>query len=229
MPINPNVTIVVAGDCGTGKTHFACTAPNPILFHSFDLGAEWLIERSFKDSDITLKKYTLPLVNNPAQIVKGSQAVWEQFAKNFKAGIDEGYKTIVLDTNTALWELCRLAYQEDTGLVKIAPLKYVEPNARMRALFTQAQIAGVNLISVHHLKDIYVDNQVAGRGIAGWSESDRYADFVIQTGKTRVVEEGKRRTKMTYSFTKARWERDLEGDIIEDLTFADMMALSGFE
>ncbi|XUX01194.1 MAG: AAA family ATPase [Dehalogenimonas sp.] len=228
--ITPNVTVIVAGEAGTGKTHFACTAPQPILLQSFDLGAEVVLAKNFPDAKIELKKYALPLVSNPTSIVRGSQKVWEEFFKDFLEALkSNAYKSIVLDTNTALWELCRMAYQEETNLTKIAPLKYVEPNARMRSLFQQAQLSGVNLVSVHHLKDVYVDNQVAGKGLAGWSESERFADFVLMTDKIRTVDKGRRKTVMTYKFEKSRWERDIEGEVMNDLCFGDMITMAGLD
>ena len=62
--IIPNISVGIAGDSKTGKSHLGLTFPDPTVVFSFDLkGAELLLPK-FPDKKIEVKKYLPPLIAN---------------------------------------------------------------------------------------------------------------------------------------------------------------------
>lgn len=98
-----------AGDVGSGKTHFWLTAPGPIVILSFDKGLEGVIEPFAEQKPIYLKEYEWA----PAKIGDNftqadAQIMRDDFEKDWAHACTVA-RTVILDTESFLWELYRYA------------------------------------------------------------------------------------------------------------------------
>ena len=91
-PLESNFKIFVAGDPGTGKSRFGSTFPGPTFLFDFDKGA-----LSYRGKDVEYEQYDR------------SPQGWVKFEKDcariVKAARAGEYKTIIVDSTTALAEL----------------------------------------------------------------------------------------------------------------------------
>lgn len=91
-PDNAFIKVMIIGDMGTGKSIFASTCPTPGFVFDFDNGI-----RTYSGREFDYGSYE--------QSAKG----WVEFEKDFmqvKKAVEEGkYKTIVLDSTTAMMDM----------------------------------------------------------------------------------------------------------------------------
>jgi len=192
---------------------------------SFDVGARFVIDKHFSDKEITLKEYSLPIVESTNEPVTGVEKVWKDIQKDFDTACESGkFKTIVIDTGTALWEIVRYAYKEETSKMKLPPLGYVEPNARFLALFQKARAVGINFVITNHMKDEYANNQPTGEKVLdGFKRTAGYADICLSM--TRVGE--KKDTKFVATIDDCRFDPFLTGEAIDMPDYDTLIAMIG--
>jgi hypothetical protein len=172
-------TIIIAGMEGTGKTHWALTAPKPLLYMSTDFGDEGVIQKAdgqiFRRSEGDYKleipreyRAFIAETEKPdqrkAREGKLANYIHEQFYIPFfddlKAAVAAGVRTVVWDNALDVWDYTRLSVYgrnatNRSDLQAEANMKYVE-------LVRHCNIHNVNLIMINHLKfrwESYYDTQ----------------------------------------------------------------------
>jgi hypothetical protein len=139
---------------GSGKSHFALTAPDPIAYMLFDpKGLEGLVrQEQFRDKDIRVIEYKF----NPGKVKeddRGKVALdsLHQFVEDFSIALKVA-RTIVWDKEDAIWEMLRYARLD---AVSGRPANYYELNLEYRAWFQDAADAGVNLGVIRGMKEVW--------------------------------------------------------------------------
>lgn len=158
------LVISLEGPPKTGKTEFALSAPGPIAIHNFDLGLEGVVEKFLDKKVIYPFEYQIPISarlpgSGFAALADPAARVWEEFVTNYRACLDnEEIRTIILDTGSEMWNLCRLARLGK--LTQVLPIQYTAVNAEFRQL-TQLAMANTraNVIYIHRVKPVYKNEQ----------------------------------------------------------------------
>ena len=172
------------GDEKTGKTTFALTAPKPIFHCDFDLGIERVLYR-FKGEAIESVPYAIPI--QLSKRITGVKEVWKKLVEDYTDVLQDKrkyedktpFQTIVFDTGTQQYEICRLGFLQERQETKpdkqtLDPIEYAEPYARMKSMIYGARQYKKNLIITHYSADEYapklIDSQLKD----------------VKTGKTRM-------------------------------------------
>ncbi len=221
----PNITVSISGLPKSGKSHLALTFPDPIVVFSFDLGLEPLLKK-FSKKNITVKAYPTPIIDT-ARPKPYAKEIWEQFNKDYKQVIwDKEVKTVILDPATTIWEIVRHSWTEELGQKQLMPVQYSEPNARMSALLTEPRISGVNLVSIHYLKDVYVNDKATGElELDGFKRTEGMVDIVLLN--QRQVRQKK--NVIVTTIKDHRFELSLNGMELETTTYDELVTLLGLE
>ncbi len=131
----PRVSVCTTGGEKLGKTHWALTAPGPIAVISTDTGTRAVVERFTREygKPIQLCQLTAATALVEAKRGDAGEAEWLRAEEAIYAVVgDTSIRTLVIDTATEVWELCRLAYFGKLAQVK--PHHYAAPNNRFRVL-----------------------------------------------------------------------------------------------
>jgi hypothetical protein len=163
------------GEVGTGKTHFACTAPAPILIQNIDKGTDFVVEK-FRQEGKTI--YDESYTWNPGEeadeddknagLQDEAKAVLKKWEEDFYYALANGARTIVWDTESRIWQVTRYAYFGAPNADN--PRNYDAPNQRYEAMIQKAkETPGVNLILLRSMKDKWgnygaVNKQTGQRG-----------------------------------------------------------------
>lgn len=172
VEIKPRLILAIDGLEKQGKTHFAFTAPGPIAYQSIDIGEEGVISK-FPGKQVFIAKYrfnvrtglgassqvmrTAPKFMEMSQITQQAEEVYNRFYTDFHKAIRSNVRTIIWDTASEVWELLRMARYGKLTEVKQehhGPIK-----AEMRELIREAYDSDCNLILLHKLKSMWIDNQ----------------------------------------------------------------------
>lgn len=225
--VRPRLIMAIDGLDGSGKTHFALTAPGPIAYLNFDVGYEGVLHK-FTGKEIVQADYLL------RKTTTGQIAVSQEKAKELWASLVRSYtwalehtRTVIVDTATDAWELLRLA--RFGKVAQIMPEQYGPVNAEYRRFVTLAYEYDANLILLHKMKERYDRKAGATRGTptgimerAGMKETR----FLVQfTGRiAHDVEEG------TFEMTVEKCRHDpgivgmtLSGPLVEFPALASMI------
>jgi len=148
----PRLTICSMGREKTGKTRFTLSAPGPIAIFNFDrpLEPEVLQIAQTMGKKVYHKNYI-------AGLNSGTQEDWRRLWNQFKSDWEKlcgVCRTVVQDTGTGAWELCRLA---NFGRVdKIMPHKYGPVNNEFEQVIKLPfKTSGLNSILTHRYKKEY--------------------------------------------------------------------------
>lgn len=105
----PRIVWAGYGASGSGKNHFAFTAPGPIVILSFDNNIKGVVEKFQDTKDIYVKKYKWLTSNKSDQ--SEAQDIRDAYEEDFLAAValvkDKG--TLVVDRESDTWELYRYA------------------------------------------------------------------------------------------------------------------------
>lgn len=230
----PNVVVAIEGYPKTGKTHLSCTFPDPIKIFSFDIGAEFVAGK-FPDKQIDIVDYPLPVLDtlHPEPY---ALKFWKQIRQDlYKVFEEAAYKTINIDTTSALFEVMRQAYAEELGQTQLMQWQYGEPNARMKGVIDRAHVSGVNLVLTHYLRERYVKGEPTGElELEGMRKTAGLADIVLRTERvaSAPTPEQKRAgykqsNKIVTTITDCRFDLALCGYSMENCTYDDLIALLG--
>lgn len=149
--IKPRLIVAVDGHEKCGKSHFAMTAPGPIAYFNTDIGTEGVIHKFASDKDINVFDMTVP--DTQAEAKKE----WDKFTAAYYAVLEmDDIRSIVGDTATEWWELCRMAA---FGKQPTMPYMYGPINAEFRKLIKSAYSNDKNLILVHKVRSVYINDK----------------------------------------------------------------------
>lgn len=150
---------LIVSICGMekcGKTHFALTAPSPIATFSTDVGEEGVVQK-FRDKDVSVM-YLKRLNEDDPDIAGQSAEEFNRFRTAYLRLLrGKDVKTIVWDTATEIWELLRLA--RFGRLTQVMPYQYGPVNAEFRALIREAYKYDKNLILLHKMRPVYINDK----------------------------------------------------------------------
>ncbi len=179
------ISRIIAGIDGLekqGKTHFALTAPAPVVFFDIDIGAEDVIDKFAISKEIQRAIFQLPVIIGVNKEVKEKktidecEALWEEFKRLFVTALKSKARTIVIDTATEAWELARLA--KLGRLAQVMPHQYTAVNSEYRDLIRAAYAYDKNILLLHKLKPKYMNDKRTNKyERAGFSETG----FLVQT------------------------------------------------
>jgi hypothetical protein len=156
---------------GTGKTHFSCTAPGPIIYFNIDIGTEGVVEKfqtGFEGQPA--KRILIKDIKVPKSAEKDTyEALWESLRQDAETAYKLKSGTVVLDTTSEAYELCRLA--RFGRLTQVLPHMYTLSNNDWREFLRLAYDSHMNTILIHKVKPKYVNNvRTSEYEIAGMSE-----------------------------------------------------------
>lgn len=165
----PYAVVVLAGLEGTGKTHWALTAPKPLLYQSTDFGEEGVIQK-FDGQIIRPSRgdYKLDIPHELRAFVERAETAeqrraregklanyvhdhfYRPFYDDFAAALKMGVRSVVWDNALDVWEYTRLSVygREATNRDDLK----AEANNKFREMVRLANVHTVNLIMINHLK-----------------------------------------------------------------------------
>lgn len=183
--------VVICGDEGTCKTSMALTFPKPLHHFDVDVGgyrrAAWRLDTK----DIVSNSYPKPIqvqkllgqtgtpstrVSIPKK-VEGMKELWQKIIQDFvDACMDDKVRSIVIDSNTLLWNICHqshlqelqerqlihhkrnkpnVPFDENDYRERLQPMEYGPANDKMRTILHTARSFQKNLILTHYPTDEY--------------------------------------------------------------------------
>lgn len=176
----PRMIVSTEGAEGVGKTDFALTAPRPLAYLDFDLGAEGV---RWADRIDEHKVYDMLAVGwQPEAAAKRyAREAMARFVADFRAAVGT-VRTLVVDTFTAAWSGQRLARADD---------RYVEMEEEFRSLVRMAYASPrTNVVLIHHLRPDWKKDSAGKSYKAGtWSRDgmDGIANMVQLAVRQRFV------------------------------------------
>ena len=160
----------ISGMEKSGKTHFSLTAPAPIAYFELDRNLEGVGVNFVGKKDIYSKSYR--------ELDPSSQDEhehkWEMFKADYMMAVEAPeIRTIIIDTDTEVYEMVRLA--KLGRLTNVMPYQYGPVNKEMRHLVESAKSTDKNFIFIGKMKKMYVD--AGKKGEATWNGEWERAGF----------------------------------------------------
>lgn len=137
----------------TGKTHFALTAPGPIFFINIDIGTEGVVGK-FQDQGKQILMYDVRVPKTATKEIY--VPMWENLKTVFQKVYTAHSGSVVVDTDTEVYELARLA--KFGKLSQVMPQNYTEVNNEYREVLRLAYDSPMNSIFIHKMKPKYINN-----------------------------------------------------------------------
>lgn len=220
----PNLLVSITGKPKSGKTHLACTFAAPIKIYSFDLGAKYVANK-FKDKQIDVLEFDLPIIETTDSQDHYATPVWKAFETEYNKDTESNvYKTLVLDTATAVWSFCRQAITEEKNRKKLLEIEYAKPNLKMSSLFAKARVGGKNLVTIQYLRDQYIKGEATGeKELDGWKYTESQSDLILEISRVTAGEH----TVMKTLIKDNRFDRNINGKVLVDTDYEELVALMG--
>lgn len=167
-----------SGKIKTGKTRFGLTFPGPIAVINFDRQIEDLIAE-FPSTEVVVKSFIERIPFGTALTQAEAKALEADFARSLKmAHANPHVRTVMIDKETTLWEIPRLA--EFERLSGVRARNYEAVNLRMRSYLSLYQTSGKNAYYVDDVRDEWVDDKQTGRVIRdGFKQAAGIAQVVV--------------------------------------------------
>lgn len=178
-----------------GKSTLALSAPDPIILFDIDGGMKGVIDQFLEEGKTIIQPLDAKGEPEAFQHYEGvTQEVWlrtwERFRECFLDALKHKQaKSIVVDTETEMYQLVRLAYLGQ--LEKVRERYYGTVNAELRRLIRLAKNSNKNIIFTRKLKPVYIGNdRTRDYTGAGFTDVDYEAEAVVRVWKGRKKEEG---------------------------------------
>ena len=207
--VYPRLIVAISAHDQKGKTNFGLTAPSPSIIISSDIGTEGVVDK-FKAAgkEIYEHNWTLPRKQ------KDAENAWKKVEDVLEAAYTDSYlRSIVIDTESELWQLLRL--YKLGKLEKVPSYKYGEVNAIAGRIFKKAYVHKKNLILLRKLKPIYIGKERTNNyEPSGYEDVKHIAQVTALAGRNK-------RTKtdtnpdFNLTITKCRHKPELEGEVYE--------------
>lgn len=245
-PRPASAVISIAGEEGTGKTHWALTAPKPLFYMSTDYGDAGVVEKA-KGQIIRPKhgdfKLDIPMEyrafvdkkesSDERQAREGKLAnyvhekFYVPFYQEYEKAIKLGVRSVVWDNAVDVWEYTRLSVYGRNATNR-DDLRS-EANAKFREMVRLANVNGIVLVMINHLQPKF-ESYYDARGEVKWKPSateksmqgfDKAPFLVTANLWTSVPEPGK--FKLTVK--KCRDNANLVGQTYDADPFEELMAI----
>jgi hypothetical protein len=165
----------------TGKTHWALHGPQPVMVLATDTGTEEVARKCQAEGrEVYVKQIDPPIVPADASVkerAKLYEPVWASAKEAFYSAIeDRGVRTLVVDTFTELWEICRLC--RFGKLAQVLPTDYGPVNAEFRELIQHTKKRDdLVVILLHKNKKEYMSKTTAKGTMDSWTGKWERAGF----------------------------------------------------
>lgn len=245
-----NVTVVVAGVEGTGKTHWSLTAPKPLLYQATDFGDDGVIQK-FNGGQIIRPKcgdYKLAIPHEFRAFVDRAEKDDERrvregrlanfvhesfylpFRRDLEAGIKAGIRTAVWDTHHEIWEFIRLSVYGRHATNR-DDLK-TEANAKMKEMIRLCNVSNVNLIMINRLKPAW-ESYYKMDGSLGWRQTkememqgyDKSPELVALSLWTKFGKDETGNPSWEFVVKKCRDVPAFTGAVLPALPFVELMGM----
>lgn len=218
------------GDEKTAKSTFAISAPKPIFHCDFDLGIERaygikLVEQNVNgkvikvdlDMEVESTPYAMPFQLGGK--INGVKELWNTFLADYVKVLENQklyqdktpFRSIILDTGTQEYEVCRFGYLQEKQEVQLArglrpgedlresllSVEYAEPYARLKTLIYGARSYKKNLMITHYSTDEYAqrlgkdgrqeDYKTGKLRLDGFKYTEGLADLVLYNYRKEVI------------------------------------------
>jgi hypothetical protein len=214
-PEAPKIFASVCGMAKSGKTHLALGAPGPVAFFGFEntlstlapkfpgkefqeiafrvpVHAESAEEAHAKLAAKTVEeRKTLAHAQAAKRALRAADEALDEWERFKKAWVDclspgSGFRSVVVDTGTAMWELATLARFGKT--VQVPQILRGALNAEFRGMLQMAgEARGVNVLLTHRMKQEFVggDNAVwTGRHVfSGFKDIPYELDLSVEVAR----------------------------------------------
>ncbi len=214
---------------GTGRSRLALTAPGPIAYINSDEKIQGVVQPFAREKKIRIATYGFIATGDRQADLTAAEIVWSK-VKGWMRDSSTWARTTVFDTATEGWEMCRLGnFGELNPKGNRMDALYGPVNAEFRGMFKQFRLQETtNLITIHQVKDHYIDKVEGGKvksintgttKRAGFKEFGYMADVVIRTSKSAGT--------FAATIEKGWWNAATEGLTLEndDITFPKIMGL----
>ncbi len=166
------LVISIEGQEKDGKTTFALSAPGPIALIDMDTGLEGVVDKVIGEKKVWVREfdYRDAIEVNGAVNQDKCLEIWEEMRRAYLDALESTeVRSVVMDTATEAWELCRLARLG--RLTSVKPHHYGPVNAEFRDLVKKAYKHDKNVVFVHKLKDEYLkDVRTGKKEMAGFKD-----------------------------------------------------------
>lgn len=186
----PYLIIATDGEERCGKTHFACTAPAPIAYFSFDPNYRYVLPK-FKGKKIEPIRFEVPQTQDKAA------AEWARFVKAYYNVLYSGlFRSAIVDTFTDVYRLIRMAEFGKTKQVSM--YNYDVVNAPLFEMMDDltAPDVHVNWVLIHKMTDEYVKLKGQEKEVrtgnmvrAGWKHARYKVEATLQHLRWDIDEE----------------------------------------
>lgn len=237
--------IVVRGQDGKGKTHFALTAPDPICHIAFDVGGLEGMREKFVSGEVTGKPKRIHqiLIHKPRPAPKGKASQtsdlnkdsvkkiageqWERLDGAYAAALESGVRTLIIDHETDMWELARLMrFGTDSNVQHL----YTELNSFYAEFLNRAfAYPDVNIVLLQKLRKQYQGMKNSkGESEDRWNGKWEPAGFGNIRFIAQITVECFRDDTEPYSFhlqvDKCRQNSICTGQVLDDdqITFSNL-------
>lgn len=198
--------VMVNSRPGKGKTNFCLTAPDPIAYIDMDTGTEGVIEKfTSTGKKVYRKRFDYHSLSGP-DVAQQAQTMWEVLKRDFIALVkNPKVKTVVVDTESEMWELARLARLGK--LTQVMPHHYGPVNAEYMDMVRLCDNCHKNFIFTQKQKEKYVNDKWTGGYMAGGFKG---MEYIAQVVLDLWHEDG----EFGATITKCRLKPEMEGEII---------------
>ncbi len=158
-----------------GKTHFAMTAPGPIAIVGLDTGTKEVASKFIGTKELICAYHKVTgNTGNRGETQEIASKEWQTVKDSLITAIRHSkVRSLVVDTGTEVWELCRLA--AFGKLEQVLPHHYGPVNKEMRDLVKLAYDRDdLNVIWIHKMKKEYSQNK---KGEDSWNGSYAMTGF----------------------------------------------------
>jgi len=156
-----------------GGTHFSLTAPGPIAYFAFDKDAgEDVLPKFMHRKQIVVGRYFVPeIVAVPRfadaavkeelkkQNIEATEHVIKKFENDFKHWLAQPVRTIIIDTETELYEVKRFA---EFGAASDQQYEYASINMWFKVLLGLAEVTDKNVILLQQTSPDYIGGNKTG-------------------------------------------------------------------
>ena len=179
----PRIVMSIEGMEKQGKTFFALSAPGPVALFNLDEGIEGVVEKKKKEKEIYVIDLQVPDTAKfgERETMELAKVEWERFNTAFSSLlIGTEVRTLVIDTATELRELQLMSWYGKS--TQIMPYMYRGPNAEFRKLIRGTLKYNKNVIFLHKMKSVYVNDKRTGEWeLSGFNDTG----YLVQVN-TRV-------------------------------------------
>ncbi len=166
-----------------GKTHFALTAPDPIALFNLDRGLEGVLDKFVgmgKEIHVAeFKPHRVP-AGSVDDVIAANLPIWKEIQEEYYNALDtDKYRSLVIDTDTKMYEIARLALFGK--LTQVKSHHYTLLNDQYRALVDRAYDCDKNVIFISKLKKQYKDNSKGDSAWTGKHEESGFTDLGYNT------------------------------------------------